>query len=92
MDRAGHGDWRRRAGLPSSAANPSVSGELLTEAQAKELALARLPGASSIRLKLEYDDGRHVYEGEMIHGHGECDFELDAVTGEFLEWDYDHHD
>jgi uncharacterized membrane protein YkoI len=66
---------------------------LMTESQAKEIALARVPGATSIRLRLEYDDGRHVYEGEIIHGNIEYEFELDAMTGEFLEWDEDwEHD
>jgi uncharacterized membrane protein YkoI len=99
--------------LPSRAAS-STPGALLTEAQAKDLALARIPGgalieagaehneprgaldivstqegAVSIQLHLDYDDGRYVYEGEIIRGQDEYDFELDAVTGRFIEWEHD---
>jgi uncharacterized membrane protein YkoI len=61
----------------------------MTEDQAKAAALARVPGATSIWTRLEHDDGHYVYEGQVIHGHSEYEFELDAVTGRFIEWEED---
>lgn len=60
----------------------------LTEADAKRKALERVPGAneSNLRLNLDMDDGRTLYEGKIIYNNMEYEFEIDASTGEFLEW------
>lgn len=57
--------------------------------QARELALARVPGASEsdIIIELDYDDGRYKYEGDIIYNNRQYDFEIDANTGNFLEWE-----
>lgn len=64
-------------------ANVSLSLE-----DAKKLALDRVTGATEndIRIKLDYDDGYYVYEGEVFYGQKEYEFEIDANTGTFLEW------
>ena len=51
--------------------------------------LQRVPGAQAeqIRLNLEMDDGRMVYEGKIIHQEREYDFEIDADTGEIISWE-----
>lgn len=36
--------------------------------------------------KLEVDDGRVLYEGEMRSGWMEYEFEIDAVTGAVIDW------
>ncbi|MDR0625859.1 MAG: PepSY domain-containing protein [Bifidobacteriaceae bacterium] len=69
----------------------AATGQMLTEEQAKQIALAQVPGATSIRLHLEYDDGRAEYEGEIIDGWTEHEFEMDAYSGEIREWESDHH-
>ena len=56
---------------------------------AKQTALARVSGAteSHIRIYTDYDDGRMVYEGKIIYNAMEYEFEIDAATGNIIEWD-----
>lgn len=56
--------------------------------KAIETALAKVPGATEndIRIELDYDDGRYKYEGDIIYNRVEYDFEIDANSGEILEW------
>ena len=42
-----------------------------------------------MRIKLDYDDGYYKYEGDVIYNQVEYDFEMDANTGNFLEWEED---
>ena len=53
--------------------------------------LERVPGAteSDVRIRLDRDDGREVYEGELYYDRTEYEFEIDASTGSFLEWSAD---
>ena len=62
----------------------------ISEATAKQTALARVPGATAANLykfKLDFDDGRWEYEGEIRYGTMEYDFTIDATTGIVTEWD-----
>ena len=56
--------------------------------EAAAIALERVPGAtdSDIRIELDSDDGVYKYEGDIIYGQKEYDFEIDANTGTILEW------
>lgn len=65
------------------------SGASITVEEATKKALERVPGASAsdIRIKTDMDDGRTVYEGKIIYDNVEYEFEIDASTGIFLEWD-----
>lgn len=56
--------------------------------KATALALSRVSGATEndIQIELDYDDGHYVYEGEILYGQKEYEFEIDANTGTFLEW------
>ena len=67
--------------------SPSSS---FTEQQAKDLALAQVPGATvnDIRgFEVDYDDGRIAYEGTIIFGEMEYGFEIDGYSGAIREWD-----
>lgn len=70
----------------SSAAN--TGNAAISEEDAKALALAKVAGASEsdIRIKPDYDDGKAIYEGKIIYDEIEYEFEIDAATGNFLEW------
>lgn len=39
-----------------------------------------------LKIELDYDDGYYKYEGDIIYDQKEYEFEIDANTGEFLEW------
>ena len=65
---------------------------LIGEQKAMEIALARVPGAKpeNVReLKLDYDDGMQLYEGEIFYNFREYEFEINAVTGEVVGWEID---
>lgn len=62
----------------------------VSEATAKQTALSRVPGATAANIykfKLDFDDSRWEYEGEIRYGTMEYDFTIDANTGAILEWD-----
>ena len=63
--------------------------DYIGEAKAKELALKHA-GLSSkevsfLQLKLDWDDGRAVYEVEFYAGSREYDYEINAVTGAVVD-------
>lgn len=59
-----------------------------SEADAKAAALERVPGATEqdLRMELDHDDGKYIYEGDIIYQQIEYEFEIDANTGKFLKW------
>lgn len=74
---------------PSQNTNTNANVKI-SEATAKQTALSRVPGATAANLykfKLDFDDGRWEYEGEIRYGTMEYDFTIDANTGAILEWD-----
>ena len=56
--------------------------------EASAIALEKVPGATEndLRIELDYDDGRYRYEGDIIYQQVEYDFEINADTGEVIEW------
>ena len=71
-------------------ATPQTAGPagLIGDAKAKSIALARVAGAKESDLrkfKLDNDDGRQVYEGEIFYNMKEYDFKIDAKSGEVLK-------
>ena len=57
--------------------------------EAAALALERVSGATQndLRMNLDFDDGYETYEGDIIYNQIEYEFEIDAATGKFLEWE-----
>lgn len=68
--------------------NNTQANVAITLEEASQLALDRVPGASlqDLKIELDYDDGIYKYEGDIIYDQKEYEFEIDANTGEFLEW------
>lgn len=80
----------------SDAENYSISGNTqpgdnntyIGEEKAKSIALAKVSGAteSDIRLYLDSEDGKAVYEGSILFNNTEYEFEIDAFTGTVVSW------
>ena len=71
-------------------ASSDTSGTYISEAKAKQIVEQRAGTTGTYRdFKLERDDGRMVYEGELRSGQTEYDFTIDASTGAILEWEVD---
>ena len=72
-----------------STGNSGNSGATITLEQAKQIALAKVPGATNILIHLDRDDGRLEYEGSIYYGSWEYEFTIDAYTGAIREWERD---
>lgn len=82
-------DYDAESYTPSQSTNTNANVKI-SEATAKQTALSRVPGATAANIykfKLDFDDGRWEYEGEIRYGTMEYDFTIDANTGAILEWD-----
>lgn len=84
---ADSGSKSRQDSRQRSTVSPAISLE-----QAKQLLLDKVPGAQIKELELDTDDGRLIYEGELRKGRMEYEFEMDANTGSFLEWEQEYDD
>ena len=66
-----------------------TEGVEISEAEAEEIALEMVPGASSedLHMKLERDDGRRIYEGDIRYDGMEYEFEINAENGKIISWE-----
>lgn len=73
--------------------NINTSTGAVDEAKAQEIALAhagvKAADATITKSKLDYDDGRQVYEIEWYANGAKYDYEIDAATGKIVSYDYD---
>lgn len=74
---------------------PAASGTITRE-KAQEIALAKVPGAKAehiVKLDLDRDDGRMIYEVEIIYNNKEYDLEISAADGKILKFESEsvHH-
>ena len=77
-------------GYRPGANNPSSN--LIGETRAKEIVLAKVPGATTANIygfQLDYDDGRAEYEGKIVYNQREYEFTIDAATGNIIDWEVD---
>lgn len=74
------------------AEQPQLAGsKLITKDQAIAIATEKAKGTVT-KAKLDNDDGRKHYDIEIKDGTYEYDFEIDAITGEILEFDKERDD
>lgn len=61
----------------------------ISEDDAKKIALKKVSGATEqdIRIHLDNDDGKMIYEGSIVYKEREYEFEIDANSGNILEWE-----
>lgn len=73
---------------PGAQTEAEPSEPLISLAEATELALERVPGATErdLKIELDLDDGVYRYEGDIVYQGMEYEFEIDAGSGVFLEW------
>ena len=70
--------------------NAETTSKEISDAEAKKIALAQVPGAkeSDIReFEVDYDDGRLEYEGTIYYGEMEYEFEIDGYSGAIRSWE-----
>ena len=76
-----------------NSAGSGSSGAVLSQDDAKAKALSHAGLSSSqvtfLSCKLEWDDGRRIYDVEFYSGNREYDYEIDASTGAIIKYDYD---
>lgn len=62
---------------------------LISKKEASEIALSHVKGADSSHLTIhkETEDGETIFEGTITYNNREHHFEIDANSGEILEWD-----
>lgn len=83
--------------LVQAAPNTNASAGKVDEARAKEIALnhagVKAADATVTKSKLDYEDGRQVYEIEFYvsgsSGYTEYDYEIEAATGKIVSYDHD---
>ena len=66
------------------------SGTAITEAEAKAIALGKVPGATESDIwefSTDRDDGRLEYEGEIIYDGTKYEFEIDGYSGTIRSWE-----
>ena len=70
----------------SSTGNSSA----ITEAKAKEIAVAQVSGATVDDIReweVDYDDGRLEYEGKIYDADTEYEFTIDGYSGSIISWE-----
>jgi len=63
-----------------SPSTPSSNSDITTE-WAKEIALAKVGGGTVTECKLDYENGRKVYEIKIVYGNTKYEMDVDAITG-----------
>ena len=53
----------------------------ITMEQAKEIALAKTGGGTVTECKLDYENGRKVYEIKIVYGNTKYEMDVDTITG-----------
>ncbi len=89
-------DYDAEHHAPPAAANTESASGSITQEDAKRIALTHAGLAESdvsrLRVELDRDDGRSVYEVEFDVGRTEYSYDINAADGKILEYDMDKDD
>ena len=75
-----------------TSSNQKPAASVISDQQAKEIAVAQVPGATidNIReFEADRDDGRLTYEGSLHLNGVEYEFEIDGASGSIISWEID---
>jgi uncharacterized membrane protein YkoI len=81
-------EYYRAPAAPSAA--PSTPAGTISAQQAKEIVLARVPGATLNHIRdfeQDYENGRLRYEGKIVYQNMEYEFEVDGSSGAIRSWE-----
>lgn len=70
----------------------TASDKLICTDRAQQIALNKAQGGKITSLELDEDDGRLIYEGEIVKANREYEFKIDAYSGTILHWEADDID
>ncbi|MCC8356344.1 MAG: PepSY domain-containing protein [Oscillospiraceae bacterium] len=79
----------------TASTSTSTSTTTITADEAKAIALAQVPGATTSNIRefeTDYDDGRLQYEGKIIYNGMEYEFEIDGYSGAIRSWEAERAD
>lgn len=73
---------------------PANRTDIISWEDALKIVLGKVSGATeqNVMMELDSDDGHPVYEGEVHYNGTEYEFELNAKTGDILEWSTERED
>ena len=73
------------------ASSKGYIGKEKAESIAKDYLGEDISDIGKISVEMDYENGRMIYEVEFYTSDGEHEFEIDAVTGEIIDYDYDRY-
>lgn len=74
-----------------NASSKGYIGENKAESIARDYLGEDISDIRKTSVEMDYEDGRMIYEVELYTSDGEHEFEIDAVTGEITDYDYDRY-
>ena len=91
-----HWDYDAEHHSVTTPTTPDKDDNTIGEAKAKDIALNRAGLSASqvtfTKVKLDYDDGRWVYELKFYAGDKEYECDVDAVKGTISDWEVERND
>ena len=80
-------DWHQPGNSTSSQTQKDIGVE-----KARQIALEFLPGGTIRKCKPDYENGKLVYEVEIVKGGWEYELEIDAATGQIIKQEKEYDD
>ncbi|HZX20771.1 MAG TPA: PepSY domain-containing protein [Clostridia bacterium] len=74
-----------------NASSKGYIGENKAESIARDYLGEDISDIRKTSVEMDYEDGRMIYEVELYTSDGEHEFEIDAATGEIIDYDYDRY-